>query len=389
MKNLSNLIITKVQKVLGAGSHQLHEPLFGDKEKKYVKNTIDENFVSSAGNYVNKFEIKFKNYVKSNYAIAVVNCTQALYISLKVCGIKRNDEVLVPALTFVGTVNAISYLGAKPHFIDSEINSLGVNCKKLENYLKNISVIKNGKCINKSTGNNIKAIIPVHIFGHPCDITNVIRIARKYKLKVIEDSAEALGSFYKKKHLGTFGDMGCFSFNGNKIITTGGGGMIVLNNKSLAKKIKHLTTTAKLKHKWEYIHNEVGFNLRMPNINAALGLAQLEKINIFLKAKRKLFKKYFLAFKDLKGVSIYKEPKYSKSNYWLQTIVLDNNCAWLKNRILKKSHKKKYFFRPVWKLISDLKPYKNCQKMNLSGSNEIYKRSINIPSSQSLILNKK
>ncbi|MAT85533.1 MAG: aminotransferase [Euryarchaeota archaeon] len=385
-KKTINLIVSKIRFVIGKGSHQLHEPLFLGNEKKYVRDTIEKNFVSSAGKYVDKFEHKFKDYVKSKYAVAVVNGTQALFISLKVCGVSRNDEVLMPALTFVGTANAVSYLGAKPHFIDSDISTLGVNCLKLDNYLKKITKIKNGKCINKITGNKIKAIIPVHVFGHPSDIENILLIAKKYKLKVIEDAAEALGSYYKKKHLGTFGEIGCFSFNGNKIITTGGGGMVVSNKKNLAKKIKHLTTTAKLKHRWEYIHDEVGFNFRMPNINAALGLAQMEKINIFLKAKRALFRKYQSVFKNIKEISIFKEPPNSKSNYWLQTIILTPKFKKNKDLLIKRLHGKKIFSRPVWKLLSELKPYKKCSRMNLSGSKEIYERSINIPSSQYLEL---
>ena len=366
-------ILKSIKNVVGPGSHQLHEPTFSNEETKILNKTIKSKFVSSAGKYVADFENKFKRYVKSNNAIAVVNGTQAIFISLKICGVTKNDEILVPALTFVGTVNAINYTGATPHFIDSEIKSFGVDSKKLENYLNRITFIKNGKCINRKTKKCIKAILPVHIFGHACDIENIVRIAKKFNLKVIEDAAEALGSFYKNKHLGTFGDIGCFSFNGNKIITTGGGGMIVLKNRNIAKKIKHLTTTAKLKHKWEYDHDEVGYNFRMPSINAALGLAQLKKINFFLKAKRKLYQIYLKNFTNIDGVKLFQEPLKSKSNYWLQTIVLDKNKMKKKNKILKTLHENKIFCRPVWKLISDLKPYKNCPKMNLSGSKEIYK----------------
>ena len=236
MKNISvNLIVESMQKVTGKGPHQLHEPLFIGKEKDYLKNTINKNFVSSNGEYVNQFEKKIKEYTKAKFAIAVVNGTQAIYISLKACGVKKNEEVLVPALTFVGTVNAISYLGAIPHFVDSQIENFGIDCLKLKNYLNKIVKFKDDKCINKLTGKTIKAIVPVHVFGHPCDIQGIIKIAKKFNLIVVEDAAEALGSFYKKKHLGTFGDAGCVSFNGNKIITTGGGGMIITNKKVLAK----------------------------------------------------------------------------------------------------------------------------------------------------------
>jgi aminotransferase in exopolysaccharide biosynthesis len=387
MKKISaNLVVESIQKVIGKGPHQLHEPLFFGKEMNYLKNTIKQNLVSSTGEYVNKFEKKIKEYTKAKFAIAVVNGTQAIYISLKACGVKKDEEVLVPALTFVGTVNAISYLGAKPHFVDSQIKNFGINCLKLENYLNKISKLRGTKCINKLTGKVIKAIVPVHVFGHPCDIQNIIEIAKKFNLMVVEDAAEALGSFYKKKHLGTFGDTGCISFNGNKIITTGGGGMVITNKKILAKKIKHLTTTAKIKHKWEYIHDEIGYNFRMPNLNAALGLAQLEKIHIFLKAKRALFKKYFNVFNKMKGISLYKGSNNANSNYWLQTLILDKNNVNLKNKILKESHKKLIYTRPVWRLISELDPYKKNQKMNLSGAKEIYNKIINLPSSQSLIL---
>lgn len=385
-KKFINNIVKAIKKITGPGAHQLHEPSFSKEEVKLVTNTIKSKFVSSSGKYVSDFENKFKQFVKTNNAIAIVNGTQAIFISLKILGIKENDEILVPALTFVGTVNAISYTGAIPHFIDSTISNFGIDTKKLDNYLKSIVIKKRGKYYNKKTKRRIKAIIPVHIFGHSCEIESIIHIAKKYNLKVIEDAAEAVGSYYKKKHVGTFGDIGCFSFNGNKIITTGGGGMIVLKNKILARKIKHITSTAKLNHKWEYVHDQVGYNFRMPNINAALGIAQLKKINMFLKAKRRLFKKYYKELRKIEGIKIFKEQENCMSNYWLQTIILEKDKTSYKNLILKKLYKSKIYCRPVWKLISELKPYKNCPKMNLSGSKEIYKRSFNIPSSQDLVL---
>ena len=384
-KKSVNYIVESIEKAIGNGPHQLHEPLFIGKEIDYLKRTINQNFVSTAGKYVNKFENKIKKFTKSKFAIAVVNGTQAIYISLKVCGVKKNEEVLVPALTFVGTANAISYLGAIPHFVDSQIENFGIDCLKLEKYLDKIVKFKGNKSINKITGKVIKAIVPVHVFGHPCNIQGVIKIAKKFNLVVVEDAAEALGSFYKKKHLGTFGDLGCISFNGNKIITTGGGGMVITNKKILAKKIRHLVTTAKLNHKWDYVHDDIGYNFRMPNLNAALGLAQMEKIKIFLKAKKTLFKSYLKVFKKIEGISLYKEPKNANSNYWLQAIIINNKNI-LKNEVLKISHKKMIYMRPVWKLISDLKPYKKNIKMNLSGAKEIYNKTINLPSSQSLIL---
>ena len=345
-----------------------------------MKNTINQNFVSSAGEYVNKFEKKIKEYTKAKFAIAVVNGTQAIYISLKACGVKKNEEVLVPALTFVGTVNAVSYLGAEPHFIDSQIENFGINCLKLENYLNKITKFRGNQCINKFTGNVIKAIIPVHVFGHPCNIQDIVKIAKKFNLIVIEDAAEALGSFYKKKHLGTFGDVGCFSFNGNKIITTGGGGMVITNKKILAKKIKHLTTTAKLRHKWEYIHDEIGYNFRMPNLNAALGLAQFEKIHTFLKAKRTLFKKYYNVFNKIKGISLYKEPKNANSNYWLQTLILEEKFKNYLPKCVKIFNQLNVSVRPIWKPLNKISYLKNSPKSNLKNSTKIYKRVICIPS---------
>ena len=386
--NSVKLIYNLIKKTIGNGSHKLHEPLFSSKEIKYTNETIKKNFVSSAGIYGEKFENEIKKLTKAKHAIAVINGTQGLYISMRALGIKKDQEILVPALTFVGTVNAISYTGAEPHFVDSNIKDFGIDCKKLEIYLKRISKIKNNKCINKKTGRVISGIMPVHIFGHACDIENILKLSLKFKLKIIEDAAEAVGSFYKKKHLGTFGDIGCFSFNGNKIITTGGGGAVVTNNNYLAKKIKHLANTAKVKHKWEYIHDDIGFNFKMPSLNAALGLAQIKKIDIFLKAKRKLFFKYSENFKKFDGASIFKEGENLKSNYWLQTLILEKKYKYLKNQLINYCYKKKIFLRPTWKLISNLKPYKKKQKMDLSGAKDIADRAINLPSSQGLLINR-
>ncbi len=389
MKKFSvKLIYTSIRKTIGKGSHYLHEPSFSSNEIQNIKDTLKTKFVSSAGIYGEKFEQKIQKYTKSKHAIAVINGTQGLYISMKALGVKKNQEVLVPALTFVGSVNAITYTGAEPHFVDSNIKDLGIDCNKLEKYLKKISKIKNNKCINKKTKRIISCIMPVHIFGHSCDIKNIAKIAKKFRLKVIEDTAEALGSFYKNKHLGTFGDVGCISFNGNKIITTGGGGVVLTNNSKLAKKIKHLSNTAKLKHKWEYIHDDVGFNFRMPSLNAALGLAQLTKIKIFLNAKRKLFHKYSNNFNSIPGVQIFKEGKNLRSNYWLQTLILEKKYKNVKDSLINYCYNRKIFVRPAWKLISSLRPYRQKQKMNLSGAKDIADRVINLPSSQSLLIKK-
>jgi perosamine synthetase len=383
---LINQIVKSVEKVIGKGPRVLHQPMFGSKEKKYLNQTIEENFVSSKGMHTIKFERKIKKYTKSKFSIAVTSGTEAIYIALLAAGIKKNHEVLVPSLTFIGTVNAISYLGSEPHFIDSNIRDFGVDAPKLEKYLKEITRFKDGKTYNRKTNKIISAIVPVHVFGQPCAIDKILLVAKKFNLIVIEDAAEGLGSSFKNKHVGTFGKVGCLSFNGNKIITTGGGGAIITNNKKIANKIHHLVCTAKKKHKWEFDHDEIGYNLRMPSLNAALGLAQIEKINIFVKAKRKLFENYSKAFKKVNGAKIFKENNFTKSNYWLQTLILDKKKSNLKNKILKKFHEKKIMSRPAWKLISDLKPYKKKQKMPLQGAKEIYSRVINLPSSQKIIL---
>jgi len=374
------VIVQSIRKVVGKGKHQLHEPLFCGNEIKYLKKTILTNSVSTIGNYVKEFEEKIKKITKSKFAIAVVNGTAALHISLKISGVKNNDEVLVPALTFVGTANAIVYCGGIPHFVDSEINTMGIDTQKLEKYLNEIVIFKKNLAINRFTKRVIRAIVPVHIFGHPCKIDEIMKIAKKFNLIVMEDAAEALGSYYKKKHLGTFGLAGCLSFNGNKIVTTGGGGAVITNNKVFAEKIRHFSTTAKLVHKWEYIHDQIGYNFRMPNLNAALGLAQLENLNFFIKNKRVLYKKYYGIFKNNNNISIFREVKNAKSNYWLQILILKKNNFKFKNQILDKAFKSGIYLRPAWRLISDLKPYKFNPKMNLNGSQDIYKRIINIPS---------
>jgi aminotransferase in exopolysaccharide biosynthesis len=376
-------IVNILKKTLGAGYHSLHEPYFCGNEWKYVKKTLDDNYVSSIGPFVNKFEEQIKKFTRSKYAISVVNGTEALHLSLVACGVKNDDEVLVPAITFAGTANAIVYSGAVPHFIDSELETLGVDPLKLEKYLKKITIKKGKFYFNKKTKRIIKAIIPVHIFGNICQIDKILKIAKKYNLIVIEDAAEALGSFFKSRHAGTFGLVGCFSFNGNKILTTGGGGAIITNNQSLAKKIKHLSTVAKINHRWEYIHDAVGYNFRMPNLNAALGSAQIENLNKFLKSKRRLFLKYKNEFSKMNDVRLIKNPKFSVSNNWLNTIFI-KNCSMIKrNKVLSLAKKNKIYLRPVWKPLHTLKHFNRMPRMNLRGAMKIYQSCVNLPSGAS------
>jgi aminotransferase in exopolysaccharide biosynthesis len=382
-------IIKSITKVVGNKKHHLHEPLFCGNEIKYLKKTIITNLVSSVGPFVKKFENQITKLTKSKYTISVVNGTEALHLSLVACGVNNNDEVLVPTVTFVGTANAILYSGAIPHFVDSEFETLGIDPLKLEKYLEKITIKKGKFYFNKKTKRKIKAIMPVHVFGNICQIDKILKIAKKYNLVVIEDAAEALGSFFKNKHAGTFGLVGCFSFNGNKILTTGGGGAIITNNKLLAKKIKHLSTTAKINHRWEYIHDEVGYNFRMPNLNAALGSAQIENLNKFLRSKRKLFLRYSKEFLKVNNVRLIKNPEFSKSNNWLNTIFIKNSSIKKRNKVLSLAKKNGIFLRPVWKPLHTLKFLNKMPRMNLDAAIKIYKSCINLPSSASYFYKRK
>ena len=383
--SFSEEIIQGISKVIKNNKAQLHEPVFEGNEWNYVRECIDSTFVSSVGKFVDRFEFDLAEYTGAKYAVAVMNGTSALEIALKLAGVFPNDEVLIPSLTFVATANAVSYCSAIPHFIDSEERTLGIDIYKLSEYLDTNVKIVNRISINKNSGRPIRAIVPMHTFGHPCNLDELVNLANKYNIAIVEDAAEALGSYYKGKHVGTFGLFGTLSFNGNKTITTGGGGAILTNNEELAKKAKHLTTTAKVKHSWEFIHDQVGYNYRMPNINAALGCAQLENITNTLKRKRQLFNKYEKAFHNITGANLVKEPNESKSNYWLQTILLDNSHKNFRDDILKATNKKGIMTRPAWTLMHLLDPYKHFPKMNLSQSINLSKRLINIPSSSNLI----
>jgi perosamine synthetase len=381
--SLPDDIIKSIKNVVGKQKHYLHEPLFFGNEIKYLKKTITTNLVSSVGPFVKKFENQITKFTRSKYAISVVNGTEALHLSLVACGVKNNDEVLVPTITFVGTANAIVYSGAIPHFVDSETETLGIDPLKLEKYLEKITIKKGKFYFNKKTKRKIRAIIPVHVFGNICQIDKILKIAKKYNLLVIEDAAEALGSFSKNKHAGTFGIVGCFSFNGNKILTTGGGGAIITNNKLLAKKIKHLSTTAKINHRWEYIHDAVGYNFRMPNLNAALGSAQIENLNKFLRSKKKLFLRYCKEFLKVNDVRIIKNPEFSKSNNWLNTIFIKNSSIKKRNKVLSLAQKNQIFLRPVWKPLHTLKYLNKMPGMNLDVAIKIYESCVNLPSSAS------
>jgi aminotransferase in exopolysaccharide biosynthesis len=356
----------------------LHEPRFIGNEKKYLNDCIDSTFVSSVGKYVDTFENEFARTVGSKYAIATVNGTAALHISLLLADVKTDDEVITQPLTFIATCNAISYVGAKPIFVDVDLDTMGLSPESLKNFLETNCEIQNSKCINKTTGKIIKACVPMHTFGHPCKIEEIKEICDNWNIILVEDAAEALGSYYKNKHTGTFGKLGAFSFNGNKIITSGGGGVIVTDDEALAKKAKHITTTAKIPHPYEYVHDEIGYNYRLPNINAALLVAQLEQLEKFLASKRDLATQYKEFFAN-ENITFIEEPKECKSNYWLQAVLLDDINQ--RNEFLDFTNKNGVMTRPIWKLMNELEMFKDCQKTDLKNAKYLEERVVNIPSS--------
>ena len=356
----------------------LHEPRFIGNEKKYVAECIESTFVSSVGKFVDRFEAEIAKFTGAKFAVATTNGTAALHIALLLAGVEREDEVITQPLTFIATVNALSYIGAFPVFVDVDKDTMGLSPEKLEKFLTdNVTMVK-GECVNKTSKRKIKAVVPMHTFGFPARIDELIAVCNKYNIKVVEDAAESLGSYYKSKHTGTFGLMGTLSFNGNKTITTGGGGMIITNDETLAKKAKHITTTAKVPHKWDYEHDMVGYNYRLPNINAALGCAQLESLPGFIVKKRALAKLYqdFFAGQSLH----YKtEPADSKANYWLNTTI--SNSLKERNEFLEVTNSNGIGTRPIWKLMSGLPMYKNAQHGDLENAKWLEERVVNIPSS--------
>jgi perosamine synthetase len=359
----------------------LHEPSFQGRENEYLKECIDTGWVSSVGKFVDRFEQQLADYTGATRAIAVVNGTAALHICLKLVGVKQNDEVLIPALTFVATANAVSYCGAIPHFVDSEERTLGLDPAKLAAYLDSIAEVKTTGCFNKKTGRRIKAVVPMHTFGHPVDMDPLVELCDRYCLELVEDAAESLGSFYKGRHTGNWGKVSALSFNGNKIMTTGGGGAILTNDDSLADTAKHLTTTARVPRGWEIDHDMIGYNYRLPNLNAALGCAQLEQLPVFVQKKRALAARYEQAFQGVEGVRFFTEPDFAQSNYWLNTLLLDKENTGKLEKILKITNSNGIMTRPAWRLMHTLPMYTSMPRMDLLSAEELGKRIINIPSS--------
>lgn len=371
-------IINFIKSIYNHNFIPLHEPRFIGNEKKYLNECIDSTFVSSVGKFVEDFEINIAKYTGSKYAIATSSGTAALHISLLIADVKQNCEVITQSLNFVASCNAISYCNAKPIFIDVDKDTMGLSPFALNNFLEKNTSIINGQCVNKISGKIIKACIPMHTYGHPCKIDLIKKICKKYNLFLIEDAAESIGSIYKDCHTGTFGQMGVISFNGNKTITSGGGGCIITNDDLIAKKAKHLSTTAKIPHKWDFYHDCIGYNYRMPNLNAALLLAQLENLDNFIRNKRALANKYESFFKSI-GYDFFKEPVDSKSNYWLNSIILQSKKQ--RDQLLKDTNSNGVMTRPIWTLMNRLPMFEDAQCEELKNSNWLEERIINIPSS--------
>lgn len=384
MANLVEQVVDAIRQVAGTGPVVLHEPRFAGNEWVYLKECLDSTFVSSVGKFVDRFEADLAAYTGAKHAVAVVNGTAALHIALKLAGVQPGDEVLVPALTFVATANAVAYCDAVCHFVDSEERTLGIDATKLRAYLATTTEQRNGQCVNRDSGRVIRALVPMHTFGHPVDLNGLLAVTHDFNLVLVEDAAESLGSTYHGRHTGTFGRMGTLSFNGNKTITTGGGGAILTNDPELARTAKHLTTTAKLPHRWAFEHDCIGYNYRMPNINAALGCAQLEELPGFLTAKRRLYERYQTAFSCIEGASIVKEPEGCQSNYWLQTLLLAPHLADQQEALLEATNDAGLMTRPVWKLMNQLRPYRDCPAMNLDTAASLAGRIVNLPSSANL-----
>ncbi len=362
----------------------LHEPTFAGKEWDYVKDCLDTGWVSSVGSYVDRFEEMLAEFTGVKRAIAVVNGTAALHVCLILAGVEPGDEVLLPTLTFVATPNALSYCGAIPHFVDSEEATLGLDPHKLADYLTAIAEVRGSECFNKTTGRRIKSVVPMHTYGHPVDLDPLLEVCERFKLVLVEDAAESLGSYYKDKHTGQWGKLSALSFNGNKVITTGGGGAILTNDEQLGTLAKHLTTTAKVPHKWEFRHDMVGYNYRLPNINAALGCAQLEQLPKFLQNKRALAGTYQREFTAVSGLRFFSEPMHAQSNYWLNALLLDDANGDKRDELLDLTNGSGIMTRPTWTLMHKLPMFKDCPRMDLSVAKNLERRLINIPSSASL-----
>ena len=354
-------------------------PVFIGNEKKYLNECIDTTFVSSVGKFVDRFEEETAKYTGCKRAVVCVSGTNALHMSLMLAGVERDDEVLTQALTFIATCNALSYIGAHPVFIDVDKDTMGLSPMALREWLAKNSEQKNGECYNKNTGRRVKACVPMHTFGHPVHLGELVEVLKEYNIELVEDAAESIGSLYKGKHTGTFGKVGALSFNGNKTITTGGGGMMLFNDEKLGAYAKHLTTQAKIPHRWEFRHDHIGYNYRMPNINAALGCAQLEHIEEYVASKRETAKAYEEFFKGIPDIDFFVEPENTRSNYWLNAVILKDRDA--QQSFLQYTNDNGVMTRPIWELMNRLPMFEKCENDGLKNTIWFADRVVNIPSS--------
>lgn len=357
----------------------LHAPLFIGNEKKYLNECIDTTFVSSVGKFVDRFEAEVAAYTGAKKAVVCVSGTNALHTAMMLVGVERNDEILTQALTFIATCNAISYINAHPVFIDVDKDTLGLSPAAVKAWLIKNAEVKNNACYNKHTGRRVKACIPMHTFGHPVRIDELADICKEWHLELVEDAAESLGSFYKGQHTGTFGKVGAISFNGNKTITTGGGGMLLFQDEELGALAKHLTTQAKVPHRWAFVHDHIGYNYRMPNINAALGCAQLENLERYVEDKRKTAEIYTDFFQNIPDITFFTESENSHSNYWLNVVILKDKKT--QQEFLEYTNNHGIMTRPVWELMNRLDMFKHCETDGLKNTEWLADRIVNIPSS--------
>jgi perosamine synthetase len=379
-KTLSGKFINIVQELYSTtGPIPLHAPQFRGNEKKYLLETIDSTFVSSVGQFVDQFEKKVAEYTGAKYAISTVNGTAALHIALKLAGVEDNSEIITQSFTFIATCNAIRYCGAKPLFVDVDRGNLGLSEESLEEFLEQNTEIRNdGYCWNRETNRKISVCLPMHTFGFPVELDKIERICNQYNISLIEDAAESLGSYYKHRHTGTVGKLSALSFNGNKIITTGGGGIILTNDDQLAKKAKHITTTAKVPHKWEFNHDETGYNYRLPNLNAALGVAQMELLPEYLKSKQEIAQQY-QEWGQEQGIEFVTEQVNTKANYWLNTIIMQDKKQ--RDQFLEETNIQNVMTRPAWIPMHQLEINHDCQYGDMSNTEWLADRVINVPSS--------
>jgi perosamine synthetase len=378
-------ILERIRRVAGEGRLPLHEPSLKGNELAYVTECIETGWVSSVGCYVDRFERDIAACTGAAHAVVVSNGTSALQIALHLAGVVQDDEVLVPTLSFVATANAVRHNGAWPHFVDSEVRTLGIDPQALADHLDTIGEMRSGRLFNRQTGRRICAVVPMHTFGHPVDMPALNAVAARFGIVVVEDAAESLGSYLDGRHTGNFSVCATLSFNGNKIVTTGGGGAIITNNAELARRAKHITTTAKKPHPWAFFHDEVAYNFRLPNINAAMGCAQLEQLGTFVQAKRELARRYAQAFEGFNGGVLFLERPETQANYWLQTLILSPDIAAQRDVILKVANDAGVMTRPVWELLSSLPMYRDCPSAPTPVARDLARRIISLPSSPQLI----